>query len=216
MVRQEDQIFFAKKQDFQCFMLFVRHNRRISAIIAEEGRNDGFRLPEPLISKETTMRIQRTPVSTLDKLDRHILDLLQRDGRMSMTDLAEAVGLTVTPCIERVRRLERDGVITGYHARVSPNALDAGLLVFVEISMSSKSDRTFDDFRREILCIPQVQECHLVSGDFDYLVKARIKEISQYRSLLGDILLRLPGVTQTKSCVVMEEVKETLFIAAQK
>jgi Lrp/AsnC family leucine-responsive transcriptional regulator len=61
-----------------------------------------------------------------------------------------------------------------------------------------------------------VQECHLVSGDFDYLVKARIKEISQYRSLLGDILLRLPGVTQTKSCVVMEEVKETLFIAAQK
>src|SRR3546814_16859647 len=82
--------------------------------------------------------------------------------------------------------------------------------------MSSKSDRTFDDFRREILCIPQVQECHLVSGDFDYLVKARISEISQYRSLLGDILLRLPGVTQTKSCVVMEEVKETLFIAAQK
>lgn len=166
--------------------------------------------------RRLAVRIQRHPVSTLDKLDRHILDLLQQDGRMSMTDLAERVGLTVTPCIERVKRLERDGVITGYYARVAPQALDAGLLVFVEISMSSKSDRTFDDFRREILCIPQVQECHLVSGDFDYLVKARIKEISQYRSLLGDILLRLPGVTQTKSCVVMEEVKETLFIAAQK
>lgn len=162
------------------------------------------------------MRVQRHPVHVLDKLDRYILDLLQHDGRMAMTDLAEKVGLTVTPCIERVRRLERDGVITGYHARVSPAALDAGLLVFVEISMSSKSNRTFDDFRREILCIPQVQECHLVSGDFDYLVKARIKEISQYRSLLGDILLRLPGVTQTKSCVVMEEVKETLFLAAQQ
>src|SRR3546814_7389865 len=76
---------------------------------------------------------------------------------MSMTELAEHVGLTVTPCIERVRRLERDGIITGYHARVAPAALDAGLLVFVEISMSSKSDRTFDDFRREILCIPQVR-----------------------------------------------------------
>ena len=162
------------------------------------------------------MRIQRNPVYTLDKLDRNILDLLQRDGRMSMTELAEQVGLTVTPCIERVRRLERDGVITGYYARVAPAALDAGLLVFVEISMSSKSDRSFDDFRREILCIPQIQECHLVSGDFDYLVKARIREISQYRSLLGDILLRLPGVTQTKSLVVMEEVKETLFITAQK
>jgi Lrp/AsnC family leucine-responsive transcriptional regulator len=140
---------------------------------------------------------------------------MQRDGRISMTDLADTVGLTVTPCIERVRRLERSGVITGYHARVSPRALDAGLLVFVEISMSSKSDTTFADFRREILCVPQVLECHLVSGDFDYMVKARIKEISQYRSLLGDILLRLPGVTQTKSCVVMEEVKETLFIPAQ-
>ncbi|WP_269496737.1 Lrp/AsnC ligand binding domain-containing protein [Castellaniella sp. S9] len=162
------------------------------------------------------MRMQRDSVYTLDKLDRRILDLLQQNGRMSMTELADTVGLTVTPCIERVRRLERDGVITGYHARINPSALDAGLLVFVEISMSSKSERTFEEFRREVLCVPQVLECHLVSGDFDYMVKARIKEISQYRNLLGDILLRLPGVTQTKSCVVMEEVKETQFIPAQK
>ena len=162
------------------------------------------------------MRMQRDSSYMLDKIDRRILDLLQENGRMSMTDLADTVGLTVTPCIERVRRLERDGIITGYHARVSPSALDAGLLVFVEITMSSKSERTFEDFRREVLRVPEVQECHLVSGDFDYMVKARIKEISQYRNLLGSILLRLPGVTQTKSCVVMEEVKETLFIAAQK
>ncbi len=133
---------------------------------------------------------------------------------MSMTELADRVGLTVTPCIERVRRLEREGVIVGYHARVSPGALGAGLLVFVEISMSHKSDRSFEDFRKEILRIPQVQECHLVSGDFDYMVKARIGEIGQYRSLLGDILLRIPGVTQTKSCIVMEEVKEPTFIHA--
>lgn len=162
------------------------------------------------------MRIQRDPTHILDRLDRHILELLQRDGRMSMTDLADAVGLTVSPCIERVKRLEREGVIQGYHARVSPAALDAGLLVFVEISMSSKSERTFDEFRREILRIPEVMECHLVTGDFDYLVKARIKEISRYRNLLGDILLRLPGVTQTKSCVVMEEVKDTQFIPARE
>lgn len=161
------------------------------------------------------MRVAKDSSSVLDRIDRHILEVMQRDGRISMTDLADRVGLTVTPCIERVRRLERSGVITGYHARVSPTALDAALLVFVEISMSSKSDTTFSDFRREILCVPQVLECHLVSGDFDYMVKARIKEISQYRSLLGDILLRLPGVTQTKSCVVMEEVKETMFIPAQ-
>src|SRR3546814_4348095 len=88
--------------------------------------------------------------------------MIRRPPRSTRTDtlfpyttLFRSVGLTVTPCIERVRRLERDGIITGYHARVAPAALDAGLLVFVEISMSSKSDRTFDDFRREILCIPQ-------------------------------------------------------------
>lgn len=167
-------------------------------------------------AEESVLRIQRSPVTALDKLDRHILDLLQRDGRMSMTDLAEQVGLTVTPCIERVKRLEREGIITGYHARVSPAALDAGLLVFVEVSITSKSQRSFDEFRREVLCIPHVQECHLVSGDFDYLIKARIKEIGQYRVLLGDILLSLPGVTQTKSCIVMEEIKETLFLPARK
>src|SRR3546814_17078498 len=81
--------------------------------------------------KDNTVRIQRTPVSTLDKIDRHILDLLQRDGRMSMTELADAVGLTVTPCIERVRRLERDGVIPGYTARVTPGGLYGGLLVSI-------------------------------------------------------------------------------------
>lgn len=162
------------------------------------------------------MRIHKDSEYILDKIDRRILDILQQNGRISMTELADTVGLTVTPCIERVRRLERDRVITGYHARVNPKALDAGLLVFVEISMSSKSERTFDDFRREVLCVPQVMECHLVSGDFDYMVKARIKEIGQYRNLLGEILLRLPGVTQTRSCVVMEEIKETLFIAAQQ
>src|SRR5690606_14093415 len=107
------------------------------------------------------MRTGRDGEVTLDRVDRHILDLLQRDGRMSMTELADRVGLTVTPCIERVRRLEREGVITGYYARVSPAALGAGLLVFVEITMSHKSDRSFEDFRRELLEIPYVQECHL-------------------------------------------------------
>lgn len=160
------------------------------------------------------MKTSKSSASGLDRVDRHIIDLLQHDGRMSMTELADRVGLTVTPCIERVRRLERERVITGYHARVSPTALEAGLLVFVEVSISHKSDRSFEDFRKEIVRVPQVQECHLVSGDFDYMIKARIKEVSQYRTLLEDILLRLPGVTQTKSYIVMEEVKETLFIPA--
>jgi len=159
------------------------------------------------------MRTQRQPVRSLDRLDLTILTLLQEDGRIAMTDLAERVGLSITPCIERVRRMERDGVIIGYYARVNPAMLGASLLVFVEITLDHKSGNMFDQFRREVLRIPEVLECHLVSGDFDYLIKARLREMADYRKLLGDILLQLPGAVQSKSYVVMEEIKESLTIA---
>jgi len=158
------------------------------------------------------MRTQRQPVRALDRLDLKILNLLQQDGRIAMTDLAEQVGLSITPCIERVRRMERDGVIVGYYARVNPALLGASLLVFVEITLDHKSGNMFDQFRREVLRIPEVLECHLVSGDFDYLIKARLREMADYRKLLGDILLQLPGAVQSKSYVVMEEIKESLMI----
>lgn len=162
------------------------------------------------------MRVQQQSIRTLDRLDRRILALLQQDGRMSMKDLAEQVGLSITPCIERVKRMERDGVIMGYYARVNPDALGAALLVFVEITLDHKSGNMFDQFRREVLRIPEVMECHLISGDFDYLIKARIREMSEYRKLLGDILLQLPGAVQSKSYVVMEEIKETLTIHVEE
>ena len=159
------------------------------------------------------MRTQRQPIRKLDKLDHKILKALQQDGRVAMKELAEQVGLTVTPCIERVKRMERDGVIMGYYARVDPAQLGAALLVFVEITLANKGGNMFDQFRREVQKIPEVLECHLVSGDFDYLIKARIGEMADYRKLLGDILLQLPGAAQSKSYVVMEEIKETLTIA---
>ncbi|MBC7454851.1 MAG: Lrp/AsnC ligand binding domain-containing protein [Massilia sp.] len=161
------------------------------------------------------MRIQKESSRTLDKLDRHILRILQQEARISMKDLGERVGLSVTPCIERVKRMERDGVISGYYARVDPAAVGAKLLVFVEITLNQKSASAFEQFRREVLRIPQVQECHLVSGDFDYLIKARIHEMAEYRKLLGDMLLELPGAAQSKSYVVMEEIKETLVLATE-
>lgn len=162
------------------------------------------------------MRIQKNAVRTLDKLDRRILALLQKDGRLSMKDLGEQVGLSITPCIERVKRMERDGIISGYHARVNPTALGASLLMFVQITLSNKSGEMFDQFRREVQRIPQVLECHLVSGEFDYIIKARIAEMSEYRKLLGDILLQLPGAAQSKSYVVMEEIKETLVLNVEE
>ena len=161
------------------------------------------------------MRTQKESVRSLDKLDRKILHILQQDGRISMKDLSEQVGLSITPAIERVKRMERDGVITGYHARIDPPALGAKLLVFVEITLHQKSASVFEQFRREVLRIPEVQECHLVSGDFDYLIKARIHEMAEYRKLLGEMLLQLPGAAQSKSYVVMEEIKETLVLSTE-
>ena len=158
------------------------------------------------------MKTKRASSRELDKIDRHILRLLQDEGRMSYVELGEHVGLLTTPCMERVKRLEREKFILGYGARLNPQKLQANLLVFVEISLYSKSADIFDDFRRAATKLPHVLECHLVSGDFDYLIKARISEMASYRKLLGDILLRLPGVRESKSYIVMEELKETLAI----
>ena len=148
----------------------------------------------------------------LDRIDRTILDQLQRDGRLPITELAQRVGLSTSPCSERVRRLEREKVILGYHARVDPEALGRGLLVFVELTLASKSADVFDAVRQALLLEPRVLECHLISGSFDYLVKARLSAMREYRDLLGQILRQIPVPAQSNSYVVMEEVKESLVL----
>ena len=154
--------------------------------------------------------------ANIDRTDRKILDILQRLGRISMTELAEQIGLSTSPCTERVKRMERDGVITGYHARLSPVALGKTLLVFVEIKLASKSDEVFEKVRKELLHVPDVQECHLVSGGFDYLVKARLGGMSEYRRLLGDVLKKLPVEAESHSYIVMEEIKETMALVVDR
>ena len=144
----------------------------------------------------------------LDRIDRAILEELQRDGRLPITELAQRVGLSTSPCSERVRRLEREKVILGYHARVDPEALGRGLLVFVELTLSSKSSQTFEAVRQALLLEPRVIECHLISGSFDYLVKARLSAMREYRDLLGQILRQIPVPAQSNSYVVVEEIKE--------
>jgi Lrp/AsnC family leucine-responsive transcriptional regulator len=114
--------------------------------------------------------------------------------------------------MERVKRMERDGVIRGYSAILNPAELEAGLVVFVQIRLSRKSPDIFAEFTEAALTLESVQECHLVSGNFDYLIKARVANMGAYRELLGDTLLTLPGVQESTSYVVMEQVKETLKI----
>ena len=110
----------------------------------------------------------------LDRLDLSILNELQKDGRISYVDLADKVGLSSTPCIERVKRLEKEGYIEGYQAKLNPQKLNCSMLVFVEISLSYQSKDAFAEFNRAVSKLPYILECHLVSGDADYLIKARI------------------------------------------
>jgi Lrp/AsnC family leucine-responsive transcriptional regulator len=154
-------------------------------------------------------RRPRNP-KTLDRTDLRILECLQADGRISNVQLANKVNLTPTPCIERVKRLERQGYIKGYTAILNPKLVNAGLLVFVEIDLSHNSPDAFREFREEARKLPEIMDCHLVSGNFDYLIKARVNDMKAYRELLGEKILALPGVKASRTYVVMEEVKETL------
>jgi Lrp/AsnC family transcriptional regulator, leucine-responsive regulatory protein len=149
-------------------------------------------------------------VSTISKIDRNILRILQKDGRISYTDLARKVGLSVTPCIERVKRLEKNGYIKGYSATLNPELLDAELVVFVQIRLNHTSQENFEEFRDSVMSLQNVQSCFLVSGNYDYLIKARVADMSAYRELLGSSILKLPAVQESTSYVVMEELKETL------
>ena len=148
----------------------------------------------------------------LDKIDRNILRLLQQNARMPHTELARKVGLSTTPCKERVRRLERDGVIQRYQAVLNPDALDRGLFVFVQIRLNRTSQDIFEEFTARAVDLPEIQECYLVSGNFDYLLKARVADMNAYRTLLGETLLTLPGVLESTSYVVMEQVSESLML----
>jgi Lrp/AsnC family transcriptional regulator, leucine-responsive regulatory protein len=143
----------------------------------------------------------------LDRIDRNILNELQKNGKLTNVELSKCVGLSPTPCLERVKRLEKDNVIMGYCANLNPQFLNAALVVFVEITLTRTSPDVFEQFSQAVIDVGVIQECHLVSGSFDFLLKTRVSDMQAYRNLLGDTLLNLPSVSESRSYVVMEEVK---------
>ena len=144
--------------------------------------------------------------TTLSRIDRNILNHLRREGRLSFAELARRVGLTTTPCKERVKRLERDGFIKGYQANIDPAKLGRGLVVFVQITLQRTAGDAFREFTDAVKDIPEVEECHLVAGNFDYLIKARVRDMADYREFLGGSLMQLPGVQESTSYPVMENI----------
>jgi len=147
------------------------------------------------------------PVSKLDRIDLAILSELQQNGRISNVALAQSINLSPSPCLERVKRLEADGFISGYEAKLNAEKLGVAMSAFIQVTLDRTTADVFDEFKQELVKIPQVAECHMVAGGFDYLVKIRMSDIQEYRKLLG-ILVDLPGVAQTHTYMVIEEVKQ--------
>lgn len=132
---------------------------------------------------------------------------------MTNAELAKRSHLSTTACFERVRRLRDRGVILGYTALIEPAAVGRGLLIFIEVVLDRTAGDLFDAFASEARRRPEILECHMVAGGFDYLIKARLADMEAYREFLGAVLVQMPGVRETRTYAVMEEVKNSVALA---
>ncbi len=151
--------------------------------------------------------------NAIDRIDLRILSALQADGRLSNLKLAEAVALSPTAVLARVQRLVRDGYILGYEARLNPLKLGRGMMVFVEVLLDRTTPNVFEQFKAAVQVQDAIMECHMVAGGFDYLLKTRMADMAAYRNFAGTVLWQLPGVRETRTYAVMEEVKNTTRLA---
>jgi Lrp/AsnC family leucine-responsive transcriptional regulator len=151
---------------------------------------------------------QYLPVN-LDSIDLAVLAALQENARLPVVELAKRVNLSATPCTLRIRRMEQAGIIEGYHARLKPMALGLALMVFVTVSLKSTDEKTLRGFNAAVKPVKQILECHMVGGGFDYLLKIRVKDMGEYRDILGGVLGAMSMIESTHSYFVMEEVKES-------
>lgn len=148
------------------------------------------------------------PERQLDQFDRRMIELLSRDGRMPVTELAEKVGLSKTPCQVRLKRLVDDGVIKGFRAVLDMKRLGLDHIAFTEVKLSDTREQALAEFNRGVMAIPEIEECHMIAGNFDYLMKVRTSDIRRFRTVLGEKISTLPHVANTSTFVVMEPIKD--------
>jgi Lrp/AsnC family transcriptional regulator, leucine-responsive regulatory protein len=166
--------------------------------------------------KKSFIMVNNLPIEISDSTDLQILDHLQRNGRLPVVELSKRVHLSPTPCTLRIRKLEEDGVITGYHAKLNPIALGQALMVFVTVKLRSTDEATLEKFNAAVKPIIPILECHMVGGGFDYLLKIRVRDMAEYREILGGVIGALPMVEGTHSYFVMEDVKDTNLLPITK
>ena len=150
------------------------------------------------------------PFSSLDRIDIRILELLQLDGKISNLKLAESVNLSPTAALARVQKLTKEGFIMGYEARLNPTMLNNAFVVFVEIMLDKTTPNVLEEFSYAVQQIPEIVECHMISGGFDFVVKIRCANMDEFRKISGNILWQLPGIKETRSYPVMEVIKESM------
>lgn len=148
------------------------------------------------------------PERQLDQFDRRMIELLSRDGRMPVTELAEKVGLSKTPCQVRLKRLVDDGVIKGFRAVLDMKRLGLDHIAFTEVKLSDTREQALAEFNRGVMAIPEIEECHMIAGNFDYLMKVRTSDIRRFRTVLGEKISTLPHVANTSTFVVMEPIND--------
>ncbi|KAA9010361.1 Lrp/AsnC family transcriptional regulator [Histidinibacterium aquaticum] len=144
----------------------------------------------------------------LDQFDRAILEIVAVEGRISLAELARRVGLTKSPVQARLRRLEESGVIRGYRALVDPIRMGRDHVAFVEVKLSDTREKALAAFNAGILAVPSIEQCHMIAGDFDYLLKVRTASMAEYRAVLAETISALPHVAHTSTYVAMQAVKE--------
>lgn len=153
--------------------------------------------------------------SEIDQFDRKILNLLSRDGRMSVSELARRIGLSKTPAQVRMNRLVEHGYIRGFRAEVDPERLGLDHIAFVEVKLRDTSETALSEFNTAVRGIPAIEQCHMIAGAFDYLLKVRTRDIKGYRQVLGERISSLPHVASTSTHVSMQSVKESGFTPAR-
>ncbi|MEM7056345.1 MAG: Lrp/AsnC ligand binding domain-containing protein [Pseudomonadota bacterium] len=145
---------------------------------------------------------------SLDRIDHAILDVLAKDGRAPVTAVATRVGLSKTPCQMRIKRLESEGYIRGYQAILNHDQLERAHVAFVEVKLTSTTGAALETFNKAALAVPAIEQCHMIAGGFDYLLKVRTRDIADYREVLAEQISALPHVAQTSTYVSMQTVKE--------
>jgi Lrp/AsnC family leucine-responsive transcriptional regulator len=144
----------------------------------------------------------------LDRIDKNILRALQRDGRLANADIAKTVNVSAATCHRRIQRLFDEGHISGVHAQIEPSSIGLGALVMVGVVLDRSTPESFSAFEGAVADMKELLDCHLVAGDFDYLLKIRVRDMADFNVLHGKMLIALPGVRQIRTFFVMKEVKE--------